>query len=446
MMAAASHMQARASVETQSLAQAGSAAESDLEFGELRVETQGFFREKGERPSGATSLFVNPDWWTEGTLLSARLNVQAVTLLTDRSTFTVESSDAYISTSRQWVRDHQLTLGRRVYDWSVADQRWGTGMWSPRFNWDPIRPQTVGLLGLFYTYENRDWRIIAYASPVSVPERGFPIAIEDGKLRSSSPDFVPPFSQVSLMGQSVDIKYNLVYPDMLDLLVVPAAAFSVRHGDPREEGLWAQASVSSKAMNQIELLLEPELIASQLILNSNLHPRRLRHGVATLESGWNLGWMHPWLSLSAERPEALTPPEGWVGSAMGPALVTAAGLDFSFPTGNVLGAQWINVQESLPALASSGGMAGVTPSRFQYKDALRFRASWEGPSRFDYVFGWTHDLNWGSSLLTADIGYKAFRRLHLGLGADFFSAAQGEGFIGQYYGNDRVRAKVSYAF
>jgi hypothetical protein len=319
-------------------------------------------------------------------------------------------------------------------------------MWSPRFNWDPIRPQTVGLLGLFYTYENRDWRIIAYGSPISVPERGFPIAIEDGKLKSSSPDWVQPFSQVSLMGQPVDIRYNLVYPEMLDLLVAPSAALSVRHGNPGQEGLWAQASVSSKAMNQIELMLEPELLASQLILNSRLHPKRVRHDVATLESGWNLGWMHPWISLSAERPETLAVPEGWVASSMGPALITAAGVDFSFPTGNVLGAQWINVQESLPPPTGTGGMAGVTPSRFQYTDALRFKASWDGPSRFDYLFGWTYDLNWRSSLITADIGFKAYRRLHLGLGADFFSAAQGDGFIGQYYGNDRVRAKVSYAF
>ena len=418
---------------------------SQYQLGEFRIESQGFLRSRDDRSTTSTSVFVNPDWCTEGSRFSARLNVEAVTLLTDRSTFTVESADAYVSTSRELIADHQFTLGRRVFDWSVADDHWTLGQWSPRFLWDPIRPQAVGLLGFFYTYESRDWRVLAHVSPVSIPERGFPTSIDDGKLKSSSPDWVAPFTQVSLMGQPVDIRYNLVYPELTSLIVVPGVALSVRHGDPSRDGIWAQASAASMPMNQIDLLLEPELIASALTLNSTIHPRRLRHEMMTLEAGWNSEWFRPWLSISGERPEVPAVEEGWVASSMGPALVTSAGVDFDFPSGNRVGAQWINVQESLP-VSSSGGMTAVTPPRYPYKDALKFAASWDGPSKFDYDLSWTYDINQRSSLITADLGLHVFERAHIGLGADFFSASQGGGYIGQFYGNDRVRAKVSYAF
>jgi hypothetical protein len=414
-------------------------------LGEFRIETQGFLRERGDRSATSTSIFINPDWWTEGSRFSARLNVEAVTLLTDRSTFTVESADAYISTSREFIPEHQFTLGRRVFDWSVADDHWSLGQWSPRFLWDTIRPRTVGLMGFFYTYENRDWRILAYASPVSIPERGFPTSVHDGKLESASPDWVAPFTQVSLMNQPVDIQYDLVYPDLASLIVVPGVSLSVRHGDPSREGLWAQASAASVPMNQIDLLLEPELIASQLTLNSTIHPRRIRHEMMALELGWNGDWLRPWLSISGERPEVPAVEEGWVATAMGPALVSAAGVDFELPSGNRVGTQWINVQESLP-ITSAGAMAAVTPSRYPYRDALRFTAGWGGPSRFDYDLSWTYDIHQRSSLISADFGLQAFKRAHFGFGADFFSASQGAGYIGQYYGNDRVRAKVTYAF
>lgn len=416
-----------------------------LELGEIRIEGQGFLRGREDRAAGATSVVVNPDWWTEGEKISARLNVQAVTLLTDRSSFTIESSDAYLSTSRKWLDAHQLSVGRRSFDWSANDERWNLGQWSPRFLWDPIRPQTVGLTGFFYTYENKDWRVLAFASPLSIPERGFPIRIEDGSLESSSPDWVPPFQQVSLMNQPIDIRYRLEYPSMDSLLVMPGAALSVRRGDPNGQGLWVQAMVGSLPMNQVDLVLEAELMAPTLTLDSTLHPRRLRHDLATLELGWNFDVVRPWVSVTGERPETPEVPEGWVASSMGPALVSSAGVDFIFPTGNRLGAQFINVRESLP-VSDGAALAGASPPRYPWTDALRLSASWNGPSKFDYDFHWTYDLPNRASLITADFGFQAMQRLHLGLGADFFSAPERTGFIGQYYGNDRVRARVTYAF
>ena len=414
-------------------------------LGEVRFEGQGFFRQKADRAGGATSVFLNPDWTTEGDTFSARLNVQAVTLLTDRSSFTIESSDAYLSTSRSWVDDHQVTLGRRHYDWSFMDDRWKLGLWSPRFMWDPVRPQQIGLTGLFYSYENRNWRVLAYASPISVPERGFPLRIEDGNLESSSPDWVAPFSQVSLMNQAVDIKYQLKYPSMSDLLFMPGGALSVRHGDPSGTGLWAQAMVASLPMNQVDLVLQAELMASTLTLNSTLHPRRLRHDLASLEFGWNGEVVRPWISITGERPEVLGVPEGWIASPMGPTLVSSGGVEFLFPTGNSLGMQVIDVREVLPVTGGTA-LAGASPPRIQWQDALRLTAGWDGPSRYDYDFVWTYDITNQSSLITADFGIQAMRRLHLGVGADFFTSPTREGFLGQYYGNDRVRARVTYAF
>jgi hypothetical protein len=414
-------------------------------LGEVRFEGQGFFRQKSDRAGGATSVFLNPDWTTEGTYFSARLNAQAVTLLTDRSSFTVESADAYVSTSRQWIDDHQFTLGRRRYDWSVMDDRWKLGLWSPRFNWDPVRPQQIGLTGLFYSYENRNWRVLAYASPISVPERGFPLRIEDGNLESSSPDWVSPFSQVNLMNQAVDIRYSLQYPSMSDLLFMPGAALSVRHGDPSRTGVWAQAMIASLPVNQVDIALQAELMASTLTLNSTLHPRRLRHDIASLEFGWNGEIIKPWISVTGERPEGAAVPEGWITSPVGPTLISAGGVEFALPTGNNLGVQLISARQSLPE-SNGAALSGASPPRFQWQDAVRFSAGWDGPSRYDYDFVWNYDITNQSSLITADFGLQAMRRLHLGVGADFFTSPTRQGFLGQFYGNDRVRARVTYAF
>src|SRR5690606_19166322 len=124
---------------------------------------------------------------SEGNYIESALDVEGIVMVSDQSTFTIEGSNGYVATSKKLSERFQTTFGRRAYDWSAMDDFWEFGTYSPRFIWDPTRPQKIGLTGIFQTFKRKNFEMRAYASPLSIPERGFPTREENGLIKSSNP-------------------------------------------------------------------------------------------------------------------------------------------------------------------------------------------------------------------------------------------------------------------
>jgi hypothetical protein len=210
-------------------------------------------------------------------------------------------------------------------------------------------------------------------------------------------------------------------------------------------------------MHQVDIAVEATInvTAAGDSLSTTLHPRVLLHHLATAETGYKDKTWGLWVSATGENPLPQGTPPGWMTSPVGPALIGAAGGDLVVPGGLVpgsltLNASFLNVQENKPPLAPNQFNLNL-PSRFDYTKAWQVGGRWAGFSKLTYDIKWTFDLANASNLLSFDATYNAAKLgassgMILGLGTDFFNTATGQGLIGQLQGNDRIRARIAYAF
>jgi hypothetical protein len=188
-------------------------------------------------------------------------------------------------------------------------------------------------------------------------------------------------------------------------------------------------------------------LASNLELDATLYPRRVSRHVMTFETGYRSDddGFTLWGSATGEYPIFKPIPDTWMPGLMGPAVVASAGTEFRFKTGFKFAASYLLNREILPSVAP-GAIAPVTPRRIPLDSALKLGTGWNGPSKISYDVMWTYDLPNRSSWLSFDSNLAATQNWSVGIGGDLFSSSTGTGIFGQYYGNDRIRGRFSYAF
>jgi hypothetical protein len=409
------------------------------------------------QPNAMSTLLLGPEMSTEGKWVSTAMDIKGVAFISNVSSFTVEAGDLYVATSKQWMPHHQLTLGRRVYDFNQMEDEWSLGLWSARFLWNPLSPERIGLTGAFYTYESAKWRILAFGTPLSPPERGFPIRDQDGQLQADSRDYVQPYQELLLMNQPVPIHYAIEYPPLRDLLVRPGGGIQVRYG--AKDGIWSSASYGVMPMHQVQMAIDPKFRQSSGVVNATVHPVTLFHHLATFESGYRGEHWSIWGSVSGEGPIQKSLPVEWQTDPMGPALLTGLGGDIKLDDYFTLSGSYLRVDEKAPP-PLPGAIPLNLPSRFQYERAFQLEGQWTGIPQLALGAKWTYDIGNLSGLVSMDVLYRplikpssilrsmfgGYGSWAFGVGADLISSATQTGYIGQYVGNDRVRGRISYAF
>ncbi len=415
--------------------------------GYLRIDTSGFLRHSDERGDASSSIIIGPEHYSEGPYLASGLDLKAVAFLQDRNSFSAEAASLFVSTSKKWLPHHQITLGRRVYDWSVAEEEWNQGFWSPRFLWNPLKPERIGLTGAFYTYESTKWRVLAFATPISPPERSYPIRAEDGRLSSPSPDWVPPFTALSMMNQQIGIHYEIAMPAIRELLFRPGSSIQVRYGEP-EQGPWASWTYGVMPMHQAQLGVEAGFSPAKGYVEAMVHPVTQFHQLMTMEGGMRGKLWSFWSSTTVESPIQRSIPASWQVDPMGPALVTSMGGELKLEDTFALSGSYYGVDESKPS-AAADAIALNLPSRFGYTHALQLQGHWTGFEPFSADARLVYDLGTRSGLASADFLYQLSGtqgQWTVGMGADLINARNSTGWVGQFIGNDRVRVRLSYAF
>jgi hypothetical protein len=430
---------------------------NSLATGSIRVESNGFMRRSEDRADSSSTIAAGPDIDSQGKIVEGKLDLEAIVqvsdtkkLVVDRNAFTVEAANAYFATSKQLAPHHQISIGRRLYDLARFDDEWQFGTYSPRFIWDKFRPETIGLTGFFYTYDSKHWRGLAYASPINIPERGYPMRNQDGHLTSTNP-FAPVYPDSAVVAKkNLPINYTIDYPPMSTLVTNPAGMLSARYStEEHGKGIWAQSLYSYSPINQPNLAIEPYTKSPFDHIDVVIHPSIQNHHMMSFETGIEKSKYALWSSVTKEIPTSRDIPSSWVGMSAEPAMIYAAGGNVTVWNRLNLNASYIFVDEKISPAVENQNFTVDLGSRFEYHRAAKAALSFYGSERITYTLGFVADLMNESQFASFDITYRIVRKdnaLTLNLGSDFFASATGKGYIGTAQGNDRFRGGISYAF
>jgi hypothetical protein len=422
-------------------------AQAALAAGQLELQSTSYLRSSPDRFTNGGGFVLRYQKDSKKGWYETRMNLSLNGYSTDAQSLTPEARDLYVSTSQEFSQLHRLTLGRRTSAWSRADDFWALGAWSPRFNWDPLRPIHVGLTGFTYEYRSRLLGIRAFASPVIIPERGAPLRVEEGRLVSSNPDAAVPFESVSVLNQNVPIQYRLEMPDASKLVLNSSFIAQAVFGE-REGGFWSSFTAGVKPMNAVDVSAQAAMkLQPTPFIDAALFPRMVQHRLATFEAGWESDGFDAWASVSREQPVDAGLSPGLTGSPMGPATLSAWGLAWHNERGSRFEVGGLNIQEAVTA-AAEGDVQISLPSRYRFKQALRSSLAWQAHERLDYSTSWVKDFGGGGDWISIQARYAFARsRWQLGAGADFFfNTAGSAGLFSPYGGNDRFQGRLTYAF
>ncbi len=422
-------------------------------LGSLSLTSSTFLKESQDQDNLSGTLNFGLDLEKEGAVVTGQLHLMGYMFVDDPSSFSIEGSETYISTSKQLWQDHEVSFGRRKYDWSLIDKHWRMGFYSPRFAWDPITPADVGLTGFFYNYKN-DWlNLTAYASPIDIPERSYPLYAIQGKIVSPSRYWNPLPTQISLINDvTADIVYTIQYPSLASMVLRPGGAFAARFG--KKEGYWTSVSYGFLTIHQPDIAVDASLDASAFDVHADLYPRFRQHHLMSWEGGYQGDDWNLWASVTREFPLEMYTPDSWISNSVGPSLVSSIGGDLRWRNGFSAHASFLMVQENpnqVTSGSSSSGVAIPLPDRYKLRRAIQAGGSWEG-SPVAYDLKWIYDYQYQNALVTLDAAYpsesrrKPHQKWTVRAGADLVFAKNIEGFVGQMNGNDRVRLGVGYAF
>jgi hypothetical protein len=421
-------------------------------IGKIGIDGSSYLYSSDYRPTHSETLKIQPDLYWEGTKLDAKLHGDARTFIPYPEDFTFEVYEGYLANSRKLTPLHQWTIGRRIYSWSVTDETWNLGTWNPRFVWEPLKFETVGLTGFFYQYQLKKWKITGFVSGVSVPERGYPTRVQNGKLESHSPYFAPLPSKLRNGSNDININYKIDQPKAEEVVLRPGGAVAVDFGE--SQGGWGKVSYGYMPVNQIDLALEAYLSLGDNAVNSIIHPRFYYHHLGTIESGYNGEFWSLWAGVTREEPVIKSAPTPWNTTAIGPAWIASTGGMLRWQEGLFIKANYLYIDEEKPTLAPKSIKVDL-PSRFYIERALKITGRWDDQKPWTYEIGSIFDLKDQSTQYLAEVGFEPGRgspKSHwtsgwtFGLGLEVISSITGNGVMGTNAGNDRVRGSVAYAF
>ncbi|MCM0605370.1 MAG: hypothetical protein KA715_04710 [Xanthomonadaceae bacterium] len=423
-------------------------------LGQVEFNAVSFLRNSVDRTTTISYLSLGPKLESSGSWMDSVLDLKAIAFLAQNSSFTAEAPQAYISTNKKWSGLHQFALGRKWMSWSMLDDRWRMGLYNPRFTWDPIYPETIGLTGGFYSYESKYVSFVAYGSPIAIPERGASLSVENGQLISAQPLMKPmPNLITGIIGNSqTPINYSIQMPPTSQMIFRPngMASLKVR----TDNGLWATGNYGYLPIHQADIFLDATLSASTSRIDAKIMPQFHMQELMGLEAGYQADVFSLWFSAQRQTPNVASIADSTtIRNSIGPASLIATGADFHLMNKNLtLTTTVLTVDETTTPV--SGAFAVSLPSRFWYKRAFQIGAQYGNPdSKFTYTANWINDIEQVSQLISVDVGFRPYinkagtlSSLTVSLGTDFFTSSTGAGTIGQFVGNDRVRGRIAYAF
>jgi hypothetical protein len=395
---------------------------------------------------------------TEGSTFQAKGDFEGVAVIKPATTWTIEAPEAYIGTSSELSEVVQVKLGRELHHFSHLDEEFQMGIWEPRFRWDYVHPQTIGLAGMHVDVQTKNFQFTAMGSPIFVPDRGIPVNFTNNGIYSIDPYFNSPATTIMYQGVATPVSYNLDRPSTSAILFHPGASALARVG--QDDGAWASAGYAFQPMNQ--LLYSYSWYDSVAINsqggNATLYPRVAYHQMMSFETGYETKSVGGWVSELEDRP--IDHPtigddsqEVSASHALGPSIEYRFGDVRNAPTKMRLSGmkQWGgNAPDSGPDTTGSGS---VFENRYFSQTAAIFYI--ESPltvigfRNASMSYRMLDDIQHQGTIQSTDLYYNFSRGFIVNLGADILSSSEDSSApdpISEYRADDRVRLGVSYVF
>jgi hypothetical protein len=392
-----------------------------------------------------------------GHIFDVKGDFEGVAIVRPATTWTVEAPEAFIGTSPELSQHVAVRVGRELHHWSHLDEDFQLGVWQPRFLWDYVHPQQIGFAGV---HVDGKWDLVqltAFASPVSVPDRGIPVEVQNNQIYKIDPYFNSPASTIPFHGVQTPIDYNIAYPSTSSILFHPGASAMVRVG--RDEGLWAMAAGGFQPIDQILMSYNGtfNLNANPQRIDATLYPRIAYHQVNSLETGYEGGWYSFTMSGLYDRPfdnEAIfgqNVQEITTATSLSPAAEVRFGPKDAPTRFRVAGLKtWGG--DAPDQGPETSGTTTAFDNRYFSSTASVFYA--ETPldfiiPRLSGRYKLLVDFEHSGTIQSTDIYYFPQRSLMINVGGDFLNSNEDSSAtdpISEYRADDRVRFGVSYVF
>ena len=252
-----------------------------------------------------------------------------------------------------------LSLGLKNHNWSEADRYWNYGFFQPRYREDPLRPEQMGLPGVYLNYDGGgDSSFLLYGSYLTLPDISAKTFIEGKKLASKHPLSVSALEIGRGLEWNVQTVRRLEWEDVLK----PALGFQARH-----KMRYSELSLS--------YIYKPSSRPHFFVETAAKHPDDLKRVPAAEEAAANAD------SSVAGTAGAETAPSG--SPAAGPTTRPSSG-GIRLPVGSVLDLSPVPAVSEGSAQASGAAAGGA---------ALHDRAPLFAVKNLDYAFTPHHVLN-----------------------------------------------------
>jgi hypothetical protein len=419
----------------------------------VTLNSSAFLKEADTKSSFVGQFSFEPIYKYDGSIFTTAVDAIGIAYVNDPTQFTADARELYIASSPNLWKNHQISFGRKIFSWMKLDEEWQQGTWEPRFTWDPLFREQLGLVGGFYEYERDGLQFVGFMSPFWIPQQGAP----GGPHNRFSGGGIPSTIPNPAGGGDIPLNVNINMPPLAEAFFKFSGAAMLRYQS--EKGFWIKGAYGYT--NIPELLAYGEaklLVTADPVLNANVTPVFLNHHIATIESGYESREFSFWGSLSGDVPDQIDAPDDQLVPLYGEAIWVGAGGEVNFDGGLGIDFGLVAMFENQPE-AEAGGIDFPLPGpqRSFFRRAWRLGASWRGYSPMTYRARWTYDqpnrANWFqfdlelalsqmSGLRRADWAHGLF----VGIGADLFSAQTNAGPLGARVGDDRLRMRLAYAF
>jgi len=340
----------------------------------------------------------------------------------------------------------QLSIGRKLINWSQLDENWGLGVFNVLDSWDRLRSFSQGLTGIFIRSENKFLNLNIFASYLMLPELSPNVVIENNRFESDHPQSVSAGPQTfDLLNRPTPLGYNLLIPSISSILLRPSFALTIdssKNFDP----FFGKLSFGHLPLNYFPIALQASLAIPIDQIVVDLRPRLLSHNLYNAEISLyfndNSSAGFSFLADQTFNEELI--PSDYTTTILGTTTYWSPWLKFGI--------------FNLSYIYSQGGIVGdigpyanpghnLFSSQILYRNAAQLKVDW-----FEFTGKFLHEFSINANWIALDWKHQWNHHLNIFVGGDIISAESssavggGAEFLSDLRALDRIRVGVNYVF
>lgn len=369
--------------------------------------------------------------------------------------------ELYVTPRTQaFTGNFSATLGRKKIPWSGIDRSWSLGLWQPYFEIDALRLEQQGLTGAFFDFDQTNFQLVGFATPVFIPNLGPTIREENGQIITKNRWSQTYPREVRFGGDLTPIDYELMMPETADVVQHAGYSLMARVGQT-DQGFWGTSSVGFKPMNEFALVRSVRVPIETNHIRIQVRPEVMYHTIVAVDAGYSGESAGVTLSYLQDDPQEQSAPEGWSIQKFEGLKIYSAGVYWQVPAFKTR-----SVGLKLDYLRAFGGdiedvgsdgnrdLLSQDKTRLKFNDAVRVQAQAELFRLFRRPLlaevAWLYDQEQKGALIHTEFQFFPTEQWAVLAGADILgaddNAASEIGFLTQYRANDRVYGGMAYAF